>query len=118
MPTPNVELLLKTYRAIQDNPEDWYQDLWRCKTGMCFAGWATTVNRDPWAPDVVREYDGHIHHSLSDAVLVDGKAVHCATRAEEILGLTEREAGELFEGSNDMDDLGSIILNLTGIDPR
>lgn len=38
------KLAYETLDQIEAHPEEWYQDQWRCDTGMCFAGWAATLS--------------------------------------------------------------------------
>lgn len=60
-PLRGYKLFIEAMAAIKDHPEHWDQSTWVCDTGMCLAGWATSVagakiwlngNPDPDAVDV------------------------------------------------------------------
>ncbi len=45
---PNIELLNKVLKHIEDNPGTWDQRVWRCGTSYCFAGHAAVLSG--WKP--------------------------------------------------------------------
>lgn len=122
--TPNVDLLEKTYAYIEANPQHWNQGTWRCKTGMCFAGWAASLAGGEW---VVETNEGR--HNLAGGfyaaedylvpepgdeerdirtIYLDSKtlrATHVQDRARRLLGLEHDEAEALFSGDNDLDNI-------------
>src|SRR5690348_5458725 len=50
---PNIELLEKVLKHIEDNPETWDQGNWRCGTSYCFAGHAVLLSGwTPKSPDM------------------------------------------------------------------
>lgn len=46
---PNIELLDKVLKHIEDHPETWNQKDWRCGTSYCFAGHAAVLSG--WKPE-------------------------------------------------------------------
>lgn len=44
----NKELADRAIKAIEANPQAWTQGTWRCKTGMCFAGWVAQMAGAVW----------------------------------------------------------------------
>lgn len=110
---PNVKLLRETLAHIEAEPRKWYQPDWRCGTGMCFAGWAVTLAGGQWkhGPDeagsdllVVEPGDSEFDRRVGSTMAM--------TRAQRLLGLTEDQADELFDGSNDLDNLRRIVEGL------
>lgn len=108
--TVNAALLRQTLDYIKTHPEQWEQSTWRaeelCGTVACFAGWACALNGDMFDP------------SEWDLVLTDanGKPVDSMIerRAEEILGLTEDQADDLFGAYRTLDELEQIVAELCG----
>lgn len=107
---PNVKLLRETLAHIEAEPEKWDQSVYRCETGMCFAGWAVTLDGGRWKtrPDE----DGHallVAEAEDDEISRKMGDIHAADRAHRILGLTDGQADALFEGDNTLDDLRAIV---------
>lgn len=125
--TPNIELLEATYTFIEAHPEHWQQTMWRCKTGMCFAGWAADLAGGKWltspASDegegenllATEDYlapepgdDGRCTRSL----YINGDTIegtHVEDRAMRVLGLNHDDAEDLFNGSNSLSDIRQAI---------
>jgi hypothetical protein len=126
--TPNIELLEETYRFIEANPQHWNQRSWRCKTGMCFAGWAAELAGGEWLLDARKAftYDSDTVDMAGDylvpaegdvkrykrTLVVEGETLegtHVEDRAARVLGLNYEESEALFDGSNDLEDLRRVI---------
>lgn len=104
--TYNVELFRKIRPKIEADDGEWDQTVWGkkvpgCGTSYCAAGWACVESGDTlrWAasnwlrdiPGTQRAWDvesGDAREEIFD-------------RARYLLGLTEEEAEELFDGEND-----------------
>lgn len=106
---------------LHGDGQAWVQEDWRCKTGMCFAGWASALTgaKFLYAADDDNSVDvdyafyaflvdesqdlrpGAIsaNHVVEDA---DGTTWHVQTYARYMLGLTYRSASRLFAGSNEL----------------
>lgn len=118
----NTELLTETLTHIDRHRDDWAQGSWR----MCFAGHAAIIGGGRWAiPDP--------HHALArllkplrsdsrqDALVygaADGwdgpplRAVHVQTRAIRLLGLDPAQASRLFNATNTLPRLYTIVSDL------
>lgn len=113
--TINVELLDRTLAHIEANPERWDQAVYRCATGMCFAGWACTLAGGLWISDddevLVAEPGEWPTHQW------DGEVVATArVRATRILGLDDAQASDLFSADNTIEDLRRIVAELREVD--
>lgn len=95
MPKVNKALLCKVIRHIEQNPQEWAQEVWEseCGTRACVAGWAIKLSGQ-------KVYD---LGSPSD-------------RAKELLGITEDQACRLFNGVNYMEDIRSIVKQILAED--
>ncbi|GIH91990.1 hypothetical protein ACFFMN_33720 [Planobispora siamensis] len=114
-PQINVPLLRRVLAQIEAHPQTWYQQTWRCESGMCAAGWAVELADGEWAFS--------LRHFAADAVIatpeeisaglsydLEGKTVVDAwLRAERLLGISRIQAAELFEARNSLDDLRHIV---------
>lgn len=144
-PEPNIALLDKVLDQIQLTDE-WSQGDWRnvinynevrdekadrCKTAMCFAGWAVEldggkwlysnkelaraiINNQTYRTDALHATAEEIRaktYYLTDHSLTDGQVpvVDAESRARSILGLTTIEADSLFRGENSLEDLKRIV---------
>lgn len=120
--TVNAAALRETLAHIEALPNQagWIQGSYRCESGMCFAGWRCHLSGGQWAtgPDdrrTVRFPDHELWFAAScliaepgDTYVADLDGVRVTTahhRAARLLGLTEGQAAELFDGCNDLDDL-------------
>ena len=100
----NIELLEKTMQFIKDNPEKHDQARW-CGTAQCFAGWATSLEG----------YTERVYwdrHPSSSYLVVNGNDVHVEDLARKLLGLTRREADQLFDADNTREDLELMVKDL------
>ena len=125
--TPNIELLETTYSFIEQNPKHWNQGAWRCKSGMCFAGWAAELTGGKWLVDVdVHKNDPDAFYAVEDYLVTvdeDGdlgvrtlsvgnewvKGTHVQDRARRVLRLGWEDAEDLFEGTNDLASIRDVI---------
>ena len=125
MTTPNIPLLEATMAYIENNPEEWNQENWRCGSGMCFAGWAATLNGREWASKaehanaaniVVKPdefpYAGpeEVYDPEADRYEQTGRIVESVSVvAEHDLGLTEEQTDILFDGYNSRATLRTMV---------
>lgn len=122
-----TEELHAIYRQIKEWPHNWDQSRWavdwehtrsrgfyvpegRCGTAYCFAGHA-----------VVRagyEIDWQGRGSTDYAIIPEtGVRASIDTLAANVLGLSSREANQLFDPINTLEDLRFVITGITGKDP-
>lgn len=138
--TPNAEMLHRTLATVEglrlvpddvdwDTPPPegegpgWAQFTWRCRSGMCFAGWAADLAGAHWkVPDFryLPDRNGDVGSRDCDATVITpaGDEAFVWDYAREVLGITDVQASELFEPSNDIDDLRAIVAALTGEAPQ
>jgi hypothetical protein len=113
--TPNVGRLWGTLAYIEANSDQWDQGDYRCKSGMCMAGWACeryggrwifpeplSQGRDDWL--VPEPEDNSVIYVMGDV-----RYVIAHDRAGRLLGLTEDQADDLFHPKNTLDDLRRIV---------
>jgi hypothetical protein len=137
--TTNAPLLRQTLEQIMLFPEDWDQGAWRCGTRACYAGRAALLNGATWAlpndtdrvvrmPDYAVRLDddgnvepgkgSHRYIHASDVTWVDGDGQlmfqRVAAYAQGALKISDQDAEELFQGSNDFNHLEAIVDRLTG----
>lgn len=122
--TLNVELLKQTLEAIEESqvavnpPLSWDQQTWAfntialldektivCSTSACFAGWAVFLHDGPDALYQLAEIQNSCFPESVDPLVYS----HIPRRAREILGLSLRQAENLFYGSNTLDDLRALV---------
>lgn len=100
----NVELLEETLQFIKDNPDKHDQETF-CGTAQCFAGWAVAL--EGW--------------SMSDLgglwVEKDGEVRDVDDLAQELLGINQAEADNLFSGGNNIADLELMVKDLVNGSP-
>lgn len=101
--TINVDLLQQTLLHIEEHPEEWYQNEWRCGATACFAGHAALLDGARWV-------DPRLHASYY--VCYHGEEQHVELAATEALGLSFWQAETLFEETNTLDDLREIVADL------
>jgi hypothetical protein len=124
---------------INLHPEKHKQDVWRCSTGFCFAGWVAELQQVEWAaattddwefmsyiypPEdfdiesrvtlgfgirTVGEFDSPAASSKGRERKAGDRLVHVAEYAATVLGLSASEAETLFEGSNTREALELIV---------
>lgn len=124
----NKEELFSIYKQIKTEPQTWNQNVWAidwdlgrergqsimgnvCGTAYCFAGHAVVRAgyRIVWP-----------NHSIQSELAEDDKGnVHeIETLAQNILGLDEDQAEELFGASNELEHIRVAIKEFTGEDPE
>lgn len=106
---PNVVLLEIVYEFIKANPQTWIQSEWRCKSGMCFAGHATQFAGASWTYPLTADGIKDSHFPCDDVTTPDGEVTSCEDFAQEVLGLTEREADALFAPGNDLPTIRTVL---------
>jgi hypothetical protein len=120
--TINAPLLRQTLAHIEAHPETWEQAVYRCSTGMCFAGWACALAGGKWVSDatdpaaeyLVPEPADH-EGDISTFLRVDGtRGVRAERRAARLLGLTDEQADDLFSAGNNILDLREYVSELCG----
>lgn len=101
----NVELLQKTLHYIETHPDEWLQDSWAektgCNTAYCFAGHAVVLA----GHKILWDMDDDTATFVEDGRLIE----YVATQE---LGLTVLQAGELFSGSNSLQDLRDVVAEI------
>lgn len=109
----NWPLLIKTAEHIIDHPESWDQAWFflDCGTQACFAGWAVMLEGykpvDGPTSSIVELTDTQIISLRGYGVdlLWGGSVVGASELAAHLLGLTDREADDLYHGANDLIDI-------------
>lgn len=121
-PRPNATLLNLTLDHILAHPETWNQLLFRCETGMCFAGWACELDGGKWAFPLGAGCNNETFlvacddDDAGDTFELDGQeVVDVEIRARRILGVTEDQGDELFQADNDILDLRRMVGQLARI---
>ena len=111
----NIALMRQTLAAVEAHPEEWKQEHWRCKTGMCFAGWAAHLAGAQWETD---EQPAYYANSLSpyrrklmpaQVITPAGRRAFVGEYAAEVLGLDDDDDELLFNADNTLDDLRRLI---------
>lgn len=127
---PNIPLLRKTLEHIVAFPEEWDQTVWgaapleqlpeltkentqACGTAFCFAGHALLLSGKQfnWMKPV---HYGHRRGWVTVNYTTDGEAIERA--AEKELGLTYRQAEQLFHIDNKLVDIVDLLEEFTGED--
>ena len=107
----NVDALRAGLAAVEAAAKrhEWDQRVWRCESGMCFAGWVAQINGGRWVTqDLDGQWSDWLHAGLEDdparvVSSADGiQAVTARYRAMRILGLSQDEATMLFSSENDL----------------
>ena len=129
--TLNIELLDKTLAAVKEAAErrdestspgaGWVQQDWRCRSGMCFAGFAAELAGGKWVNPVAKgQYEDSLlvadptidkPHQIALHYGSPVPSVTAADRARNVLGFTAGSAG-LFAGGNKIEDLERIVAEL------
>lgn len=110
----NIPLLRKTLEYITAHPDEWEQGVWGkrvwqgnvCRTSHCLAGHAVVLNGDELSWTLNR-YNGVRFACLNDAPM------SIRDRAQELLGLTYYQAGQLFESANSLRKLWTLAGEFT-----
>ncbi|MET0426648.1 MAG: hypothetical protein ABW046_22465 [Actinoplanes sp.] len=94
----NIELLDKIITQIEEHPELWNQGVWaaptECGTAYCVAGWAASMT-----------LAGPLELHGSMFIDADGVRHVWATYGADVLGITDSQADELFNGGNDLETI-------------
>lgn len=117
----NWPLLDKVLDHIRAHPEQHQQQQFRCETGMCVAGWAAELAGRKWAFPAGLGWPSSLVLAEPGELFVkttgDGAyVVECFDAASALLGLTETDAYDLFEGSNTLSDIERIVDELRARD--
>lgn len=104
----NKTLLKQTLEHIKANPESWDQSSWFCGTAACFAGHACLLSGDRPGPEIPFAFKG----AINDVITAEGVQKFTQDRAEELLGISQREADFLFYQDNRLGDLERMVDNL------
>lgn len=129
MPEFNKDLAYQILAKIELIPEEWDQgDYIRprheiksgfrtaniCGTAKCFAGWACILT--PGYKEVIEVDQDDPEYSYAYIAGPDGLSIDIHDTAERLLGLTEYQSGELFDGGNTMADLRRLIAEYAGVE--
>jgi hypothetical protein len=105
---PNIELLEQTLETIKANPKHWDQGVWRCSTGMCFAGWAAQLAGGQWVDDS----SDSLVPEVGDVTGAWTRPVSAEERAMRVLEIEEEDADWLFAGCNTLEMIEGYVLQL------
>ena len=107
----NVELLEKTLETIKANPKHWYQESWHCNSSHCFAGFTELLCLglpiDSCSSDLRKDT------RVFDPFGCAGYGWNTEGNARKELGLSENDGNKLFNISNTLEDLESMVKHLT-----
>jgi hypothetical protein len=100
-----LDLLDAAIDHIEKHPDTWTQSQYRCKTGMCLAGWTAVLAGGQFA-NPAYPGDDRLLPEPGDRPddLYEG-FVFAHERAERLLGLSVDDANELFAGGNKLADI-------------
>jgi hypothetical protein len=99
----NTLLLLETLAYIEEHPEEWDQQYYLCRTGMCFAGTACVLaGCKPWYANERDGWSVHMKSPNNRLIDIDGYA-------KKKLGLTELEGDLLFAMHNELEDIRDLV---------
>lgn len=89
-PLRGYALFVEALAAIEENPQHWKQETWRCETGMCLAGWVVTLSdQADWAHQAIAG-EGITVGAKNSMVRLDGAFLAAGTAAEALLGVDGR----------------------------
>lgn len=120
----NIAYMKQILKHIEDNPQTWTQETWRCDSGMCFAGWAVDLSdRFEWThtlDEVGRSSDWLSKTTVEDKTT--GRRTHVAEAAEILLDIhgdddpvfdddatSSPRRRDLFDALNGIDDIRRLI---------
>jgi hypothetical protein len=103
----NEELARRALKEIKARPEEWEQDTWRCRTGMCFAGFVAFAAGATWAS------------TDTDDITVrtpDGRRKFVSSFAAEQLGIDNEgiASRDLFSAYNTFEELERLVNEYSG----
>lgn len=104
---PDVVMLRRVMTHIKDHPETWHQGSWRskteCGTRFCFAGWAVEFAEDAC---FFAYEDGYVSNYM---IMYKDDVIEAEIAARKILGISYRDAENLFNAGADIDELEDIV---------
>lgn len=111
-----LDLLDAVIAHIEQHPETWEQDYWRCGTAMCIAGWTAEMAGGEWVTrrsgtGVLAEYLVATADDLEESVigLAHGREpgrIHVADRAARLLGFYSEMCAALGNPDDERDLFG------------
>lgn len=113
----NKELAVKVLDKIKLDPREWDQEDYirpdeYCGSAKCFAGWACILAGG--YKEVIVSENGDYYAYIADTST--GYSIDIHDTAEKLLGLTENQSGELFDGGNTLADLERLVAEYYGGD--
>ncbi len=103
----NKELANQVLNKIKENLSCWKQEMWAtkepCGTSHCFAGHVVHLSFPDAQPIFM------VNSSITSQYTLNGQVCTYKNTARELLGLTPREADDLFDANNTLEDLEELI---------
>ena len=92
----NFEVANDVVAFLEEHPDQHKQDVWRCQTGMCFAGWTAERIGLEWENKVTQGNwtDGNLKNKQ-----------HVSNVIQEFYGFTIDEADCVFDVGNTVEDI-------------
>lgn len=98
---PNIELLDKALKIIEEHPEHWNQSHWHCGTSHCLAGHIYLIIHElPYDCGSINNDEDCPLDDYDDDVLEN-----TYWDAKKALNISTKDADMLFDGENTLDDL-------------
>lgn len=96
---------------------EWDQCFYRCKSGMCLAGWAAQLAGGQWAFPIKHDYADMLlatdDDNPEDIEQEEGlRVVDAHSRAARLMGLDDYQACEFFSAGNDLDYIRALRAEL------
>lgn len=105
----NAEIAHKALEAIRLDPTSHHQDVWRCDTGQCFAGWVAVEAGLAWGSLSIDGILGH-HIVLRDGWLEEkGYTANGATEPSAWLAGLSVEAASYQQWTNGKDTAVGVV---------
>ncbi len=119
-PIPNIALLRQVIQYIDDHPEQWEQGTYAadlpCRTTCCIAGHAALLSGEKlhWTRSRGSELPYFTAVDIEPTITVCGfeSRTSIADRAQELLGLTNQEADDLFSPAADRTIITCIAMRI------
>jgi hypothetical protein len=99
----NADLARLAIKEIEANPQEWSQEVWRCETGYCFAGFVALAAGAQWVNPTLNEDEDD--DDDNNVITPDGRILSSSDYAREVLGVGAAESAELFWGGNTISSL-------------
>lgn len=96
-----LALLDAAIAQIEAHPETWHQGAWRCKTGMCVAGWICELAGAQWAVAADAPSSSHLLIAGPDELTGPTGYVDAPMRAQHLLNF---DVDDFMDGTGDEDD--------------